>query len=644
MKKLLFALTLIAIPTLAKCFSLSDTVRVKEVDVKTYKIILDNTTDDFDSARLATADVQNLSRFLQENSSIQFKTYGTSGSSVMSIRGANSSHSKVVWNGLGIGSPMLNMNDVSLISVNSADDLKLQKGGSTASNGNSALSGILSLNSIPKFGKEQIQFGVNYSSLNNRDVQLKYINGNSKFSSQTAISYINYKNDFSFKNRSEFGNPIQKQLNSDWNQLAIIQSFFYRFKSNEIEWHQWFQESNRELSPAVYNRTRTNYQLDKTYRTIANYKKELDANNQLSSSVSFTREQLRYVSRIRMNNENFVLFNTRSYFDQVQFQTNWKYLKPKFSHDVSIQYVFDGAYVEDYFQYRKRSKYAVSSAAKFVLSNAFHFNFSNRVEAVNSIVYYASSLDINLIKYNIYGIVPYLKISKNYNLPGLNDLYWVPGGNPNLDAEKSWEQDFGINYQKQFRKLVIKSNLGVYHSLVSDWILWQPSAIENGIWTPQNLKEVKLQGVEFELELKYVFNINHQINIKSFYAYTQAINNKAVNISDASVGKQLIYIPMEKSGVNLIYGYKSYQLSGNFHNVSHRFTTSDHSEFLPGYMLVDARLQKSFYFKEHIFVSSLYIDNIFNTIYESIPFQAMPARVFGVNFKYQINNKKSNEK
>lgn len=644
MKKLIVVLTILSIPILGKCITPTDTVRIKEVHVSTYKTILVNTSDNFDSARLSTADAQNLSRFLQENSSIQFKTYGTSGSSVMSIRGANSSHSKVVWNGLSIGSPMLNMNDVSLISASSADDLKLQKGGSTATNGNSALSGILSLKSSPKFGSEQIHLGINYSSLNNTDIQLKYTKGTRNFSSQTAISYINNKNNFTFKNRSELGNPIQEQLNSDWNQIAIIQSLFYRHKKFEIEWHQWFQESDRELSPAVYNRTRTNYQLDKSYRTVANYKRIFDANNQLTSSVSFTREQLRYVSRIHINSEDFILFNTRSYFDQLQYQSTWKYSFKRFVQDISLQYIFDGAYVEDYYQYRKRNKYSISSSSKYTFINSFYFDFSNRVEVVNSNVYYASSLDANFIRFSIYGIVPYIKISKNYNLPGLNDLYWVPGGNPNLDAEKSWEQNVGVSYQKQLKKFYVKSNLALYHSLVSDWILWQPSAIENGLWTPQNLKEVKLQGAEFELEIKFSINKNSEFKLKSFYAYTQAINNKSVNANDASVGKQLIYIPMEKSGVNLIYSYKGYQFSGNFHSVSHRYTTSDHSEFLPGYNLVDARIQKAFEIKSHNFITGIYVDNILNTIYESIPFQAMPARVFGINFKYQINNQKSNEK
>jgi hypothetical protein len=73
------------------------------------------------------------------------------------------------------------------------------------------------------------------------------------------------------------------------------------------------------------------------------------------------------------------------------------------------------------------------------------------------------------------------------------------------------------------------------------------------------------------------------------------------------------------------------------HRVSHRYTTANHSNFLAAYYIVDLRLQQVFVFKKHQFVAALYADNVTNTIYQSIPFQAMPARVFGVNLNYQFN-------
>jgi len=630
----------------AYAIHINDTLNISEVEIKTQKIYFVNINDDFDSARLSFAQTQTLARFLQENSSIQFKSYGTSGSSVMSIRGANSSQSKVIWNGLSVGSPMLNMNDVSILSVNNADEITLTKGGGTASYGNSALAGVIGLENKPHFNSKFISLGLNYNSLNNVDYSINFNSGNKWISSQTSINISQYKNNYSYNNRSELGKPLQKQLNSESNQIAILQSLFYQFKRHNLDLHHWYQESDRNLSPAIYNRSRTNYQLDKSYRGVLNYKYLLNNHHKINSLIGFTREQLRYVSRIYTNNQNYVLFNTRSFFDQAQFNLAWNYNNKdsiywgnQVYNELKFQYVFDGAYVEDYNQYRKRDRVALSNKLQYTNYSLFFLKFDNRLEHFRSNFYFASSIQMNIIKSGVSGLVPYMKLSKNYNLPGLNDLYWVPGGNPNLNAEKSYEQEIGFNYVKETRKFKWNSSFSAYHSLVKDWILWQPSAIENGIWTPQNLVEVKLQGLEIDQNIAYTFSKNQSINTTIFYAYTQAINNKAVNANDQSVGKQLIYVPLEKMGLNFTYQYYKNRLNFNFHRVSHRFTTADHSEFLPAYYLFDIKYQRAFEFNRSNINAGVYVDNIFNTTYESIPFQAMPARVFGINFNYKLNTK-----
>ena len=640
MRKLLFVF-IVFISSEAYSLSLSDTTNIPEVEVSIKKIMFASASTNFDSTRLFAAAARTLSQFLQENSSVQFKTYGTSGSSVMSIRGANSSQSKVLWNGLALGSPMLNMNDVSLLNVNTTTEIKLEKGGSSATQGNGALAGYISLHTSAEFNQEKISLTTDYSSLHNQSVLLKVSKGNRFLSSQTSVNVANDKNQFNYKNYSELGSPIQAQLNSKRKQFAIIQSFYLKYKKSTIEWHQWLQESDRELSPAIYNRNRTNYQLDQSYRSIVNYNKEINLKHQFNSSISFVREKLRYISRLKLNNTDAVLFNSHSYFDQVQHQSSWKYAYNGFGHELSYQYNFDGAYVEDYFQYRKRNRFSLASSAYKKWNDFFHTSLTNRLELFNANVYYASSLVVGFTGFLRKGIYAKAHLSKNYNLPGLNDLYWIPGGNPNLKEERSLEEEFEFLYFKDINRVFLKTNVNIYHSLVSDWILWQPSAVENGIWSPQNLVEVKLQGVEISQELKWDISKKQQLTVIGFYAYSQAINNKAVNVNDQTVGKQIIYVPLEKMGLNMHYNYSSNQLSVNIHRVSHRYTTADHTSFLPAYQLIDVRISKSVAFDKHLLNCSLYIDNILNQSYESIPFQAMPARVFGGSITYQFIKQKT---
>lgn len=640
MRKLLFVF-IVFLSSEAYSLSPSDTTNIPEVEVSIKKIMFASASNSFDSSRLLTASARTISQFLQENSSVQFKTYGTSGSSVMSIRGANSSQSKVLWNGLALGSPMLNMNDVSLLNVNTTTEIKLEKGGNSAMQGNGALAGYISLRTSAEYNQQKISLTTDYSSLHNQSVLLRVSKGNRFLSSQTTVNITNDKNQFNYKNYSELGNPIQAQLNSNRKQFAIIQSLYFRYKKSTIEWHQWLQESDRELSPAIYNRSRTNYQLDQSYRSIFNFNKEINLKHKITSSISFVRENLRYVSRVKLNSANVVLFNSHSYFDQVQHQSSWKYAFNGFGHELSYQYNFDGAYVEDYSQYRKRNRISLASNAFKKWNDFFNTVLSNRVELFNANVYYASSIIVGFTGFTRKGIYAKVHLSKNYNLPGLNDLYWIPGGNPDLKAERSLEEEFEFIYFKDFNRIFLKTNVNMYHSLVTDWILWQPSAVENGIWSPQNLVEVKLQGIEISQEMKWDISKQQQFNVVGFYAYSQAINNKAVNVNDQTVGKQIIYVPLEKMGLNLQYKYTSNQLSINIHRVSHRYTTADHSSFLPAYQLIDVRLNKSFSYAKHQLNCGIYIDNILNQSYESIPFQAMPARVLGGSITYQFINQKT---
>lgn len=636
----LFLFCTISLNVYADESAIRDSISIKEVKIVTRRIFLPSNGTEVDSIKIANASAISLNKFLQENSSIQFKTYGSSGSSVMSIRGANASHSKVTWNGMDIGSPMLNMNDVSLIGMSSIDQLNLVRGGSTATDGNSALAGVLKLITNPSYEQHSYSIQGDFNSIENSNYIASVQLGSKNFSSKTNIIALFNKNKFDYNNYALQGSPLQEQLNSEYNQVAFIQSLFYRTQKNKLEFHFWYQESDRNLSPYIYNRNSRSYQLDNSLRTILKHSYEIKENLLFNSSISFTRERIRYVSRLNQGGNLIELLNTNSYFDQVQQKANLTFTHNKIRQDIGYSLIFDGAYVEDYEAYKKRIRPSIYSTSTIAGFFNFDISLSNRLELYNSKSIYANSLSFSYIKWELYGISTYLKFSKNYNIPGMNDLYWIPGGNPNLKAENSFEQELGLKIDKKANQISANLETKVYHSLVNNWILWQPSTIENGIWTPQNLAKVELQGIEFDLKFSWKINQHQLLKIESFYALTQAINRKAINLFDKSVNKQLMYIPENKSGINFIYTLNNYSISLNQHYVSFRYTSSDAISFLPSYSIMDARIQRVFNYGSHKLVTAIYIDNILNKQYESIPYQAMPARLIGINFKYELNQQK----
>lgn len=620
-----------------------DTLSIADVWVQDSKFERVNNTITFDSAFLKQMQRLNLQQFLQENSSVQFKTYGVSGSSLMSIRGANASQSKVIWNGLNLGSPMLNMNDVSILPIQAGDEISLVRGGNSAEQGTGALSGYISMSSNARFNEEQYSFNFQSNSLQNQSLNFNILKSNNKIASNTRILFNNQLNKYDFKNYAEFNSPVQQQLNSEVNQWAIIQSIFYKQGKSLYETHLWYQENDRNLSPPIYNRNKSSYQLDKSFRGILKQSTDINKYQSVENSIAYTRETIRFVSRITLNELKLELFNTFSYFDQIQLNSKWKFHKKRFKQEFSLYYTYEGAYVEDYTQYRVRNRLSVASASSYNFKNNFHVDFNNRIEKVlssNNARLLASSMQVNYQLPFEQSTQVYARLSKNYNIPGLNDLYWSPGGNPNLSAENSFEKELGLNFTYIRSEIKNKLQFAYYHSQVDNWILWQPSASENGFWSPQNLKQVLLQGFEFENQFSYSKR-NYRFQLNLFYTNNLAINKKAINANDLSVEKQLIYVPQEKYGFNFRSTYKGSSLMIKHHYVSHRFTTTDNSLFMPSYHLFDIQFQQHFNLKQHSFIAQVYIDNIFNKSYESIPFQVMPARVFGMGFNYLFNKKEN---
>lgn len=620
--------------------SVHDTLNIADVWVQDSKYFSIKNTSKLDSAFLIQMQRLNLQQLLQENSTVQFKTYGASGSSLMSIRGANAAHSKVVWNGLNLGSPMLNMNDVSILPVQIADNIDVIKGGSTAEIGSGALSGYVSMSSPVQFNKEYLAFNTNYNSLQNQILNFSYLKSNSKFSSNTRVLYVNQQNNYNYKNYAEFNSPVQSQINSEVNQWAVIQSIYYKYNKNLFEAHLWYQENDRNLSPPIYNRNKSSYQLDQSFRSIIKHELKFNDKHTFESSIAYTKESIRFVSRISLAQEDFVLFNTYSYFDLVQGASKWNFAKRKYRQTISLNYIFEGANVEDYQKYQSRNRIAVSSSSTYHFNNRINVEFNNRLEKItsNKEDLIASSLQLNYQFPFLESLFVYGRLSKNYNLPGLNDLYWSPGGNPNLKAENSYERELGLMFTYIRRNTKNYLQISYYRSLVKDWILWQPSAAENGFWSPQNLKEVALEGVELENEFTYQYR-KFNLRLKGFYSYNLAINRKASHINDLSVNKQLIYVPKEKYGLNLKLQYSKISLMLKQHFVSHRFTTTDNTMFLASYHLFDAQVTREFQIKDHTMKVQIYIDNLFNKSYESIPYQIMPARVFGMGLNYLLNKK-----
>ena len=61
-------------------------------------------------------------------------------------------------------------------------------------------------------------------------------------------------------------------------------------------------------------------------------------------------------------------------------------------------------------------------------------------------------------------------MGKVYRFPTINDLYWNPGGNRNLNPENGYSADFGLLWTKNYPNTKLYFEPTIYSRWIEDWI------------------------------------------------------------------------------------------------------------------------------------------------------------------------------
>ncbi|MEG1572481.1 MAG: TonB-dependent receptor, partial [Bacteroidales bacterium] len=207
--------------------------------------------------------------------------------------------------------------------------------------------------------------------------------------------------------------------------------------------------------------------------------------------------------------------------------------------------------------------------------------------------------------------------------------------------EKSFAVEGGFSYAKSWQETwTLETDLTAYYSYINNWILWQPLNA-SVLWSPINLKEVMSSGLEAQLNISYQFgplikNKRWKASEQAGYTFSRSINQKELFGGDQSVGKQLMYVPFHvlysQTSVSSPWFYTSWQI--NF--VGERFVNSSNTQSLAAYCLNDFSLGQNFKYKKWGFSVEAKITNIFNTTYESVPWQPMPGRGYHLYVKFSL--------
>ena len=225
-------------------------------------------------------------------------------------------------------------------------------------------------------------------------------------------------------------------------------------------------------------------------------------------------------------------------------------------------------------------------------------------------------------------------VSRNYRFPTLNDLYFLPGGNPDLKPERGWTYDVGLSFAVGREGVYsLSGSASWFDSYVSDWILWLPTT--KGFFSPRNVKDVHAYGVELQSSLDVALSPSVQLSLNGTYSWTPSRNEgEPMSPADKSVGKQLPYVPEHTATVTGRLAWRTWSLLYKWNYYSERYTMSSNdlslSGHLPTYFMNNITLEKGFSLSWADLSLKCAVNNLFDEEYLSVLSRPMP----GINYEF----------
>ena len=225
-------------------------------------------------------------------------------------------------------------------------------------------------------------------------------------------------------------------------------------------------------------------------------------------------------------------------------------------------------------------------------------------------------------------IVAKASVSRNHRFPTLNDLYFLPGGNPDLRSESGFSYEAGLSFAVGKENVYsLSGSASWYDQHIDDWILWLSTP--KGFFSPRNIKQVHAYGVEMQASLAVIPARDWKLTMNGTFSWSPSINEgEPISPADQSVGKQLPYEPEFSATVTGRLTWRSWGLLYQFCYYSERYTMSSNDITLSGrltpYLMNNLSLDKAFALKWADLTLKGTVNNLFNEEYLSVTARPMP--------------------
>lgn len=608
-----------------------DTISLTSVEVITKHVALSGIgkkREFLDSAMKQQFRFNSVADALNLNTPIFIKTYGPGGIATTSFRGGNASQTAVLWNGFNIQNGMLGQSDLALMPSVLFEGIGVEYGGSSSVFGSGAVGGSIHMNSGSPFNAGVLATAnLGGGSFGMKNGSVKVLVSEADFVSSTKVYGISSDNNFKYTDKRNEEVVERAQKNAGYKFYGLMQELKFRLNQKQLlTVSAWLNSNKRRLpafDPSTESKTR---QQDDAARFIASWSFTTQKFNAALRAGFFT-DIINYtdslaaiyskskVQTMILENENYFEWGRRNTFN------------------IGVNITSSSGSSTYYSDLKSQSRISLLAGNKFsFLRNRLIAYVSGRLEYFNVgalPVTGNGALEYNLIK----GLIAKVNVARVYRQPTLNNLYWQPGGNPDLKPEQGFTYEGELLYEKQTGNFRIYISGAAFSRKIDNWILWVPGA--NGNPTPMNVLKVWSRGTETTWRFNYrKGKLNYGIGLISGYVLSTV--NAQSQENSGTLNKQLIYTPRYTINGNASVGFANILLMYFHQYMGYRFTASDNSAWLNPYHFSSLKANYTVIVKKLNLNFFTACNNLFSEDYVVLAGRPMPGRnyEFGVSIQF----------
>ncbi len=625
----------------------------------------------FDSLALKENVALSMADVLTYNSGIFVKSYGRATLSTVAFRGTSPSHTQVTWNGLSINSPMLGMTDFSTIPSYFVDNASLLHGSSSVGETGGGLGGLVRLGTAADapdgFHGQYVQGIGSFSTF---DEYLRLTFHNERWTSSTRVVYSSSPNDYKYTNHDKKVNiyddnhnivgqyhPTERNVSGAFKDFHALQEVYYDDQNgNRLGLNAWYINSNRELPILTTDYADTDFdnrQREQTLRTVLSWghNRGRGWNTDIRGGYVYTALAYDYKRAVGGEGPMAVMTRSRSYvntfFGRAEGNIYTRDRRWLFTANISAHQNLVRAHDKNIVTTDGNDAIVGYDKGRIDISGAVSAKWQPNSRLGMSVVLRREMSGTKwapvIPAFFIDGVISRkgnvmarASVSRNYRFPSLNDMYFMPGGNPDLKSESGFSYDAGISFDiGRSHVYALSGSVTWFDSYIDDWILWLPTT--KGFFSPRNVKEVHAYGIETKAELSVQLRSNLLLDLNGSLSWTPSVNRgEPMTEADKSVGKQLPYVPRTSASLTGRLTWRTWSFLYKWAHYSRRFTMSSNEStltgHLPPYYMSNIALGKKIALRNVGLDFKLAVNNLFNEDYLSVLSRPMP----GINFELFI--------